>query len=103
MNKIVIIGGVTDFNLITGGVDSVVYNFASQFHEYPEYEFYLYGNNITEKSNGNTHFCNLKLPIPPLGKVLNYFLFGNKIVKQIDKTIKPDIFHFQGRFRIYSY
>ena len=96
MYKIVIIGGVTDFKLITGGIDSVVNNLSSQFHDYSEYEFYLYGNKIVEKSNGNIHFCNFKLPIPALGTVLNFVLFGDKIVGQIDSDINPDIFHFQG-------
>ena len=95
MKRVAIIGGVSNYEVIKGGVHSVVFNLSTQFQNFPEYEFYLYGNKIVEKSINNTYFRNLLLPIPQFGLFVNFLLFGSKIIKQIDESIKPDIYHFQ--------
>lgn len=94
--KIALIGGVSNFDIIKGGVESVVYNLSTRFNNFSEIEFYLLGNNIKERSIGNTHFRNLTFPIPLLGTTINLILFRYKIINLIDEAIKPDIFHFQG-------
>jgi glycosyltransferase involved in cell wall biosynthesis len=95
MKRIVFIGGVTNFEVIKGGLESVVYNLSTQFTYFPEIEFYLYGNKIKEKSIKNIHFCDLNLPIPFFGLFINFILFGKKMIKQIDEKVKVDVYHFQ--------
>ena len=94
--KIVIIGGVSNFKLIRGGIESVVYNLSTQFFNYPRIDFYLLGNKVSENSIGNTHFQNISIPYPKLGLAFNYFFFNSKIINNIEKRIHPDIYHFQG-------
>lgn len=95
MKRVAIIGGVLNYEVIKGGVESVVFNLSTQFQNFPEFEFYLYGNRIVEKSINNTYLRNLFLPISQFGLFVNFMLFGSKIIKQIDESIKPDIYHFQ--------